>query len=70
MKAYRFELLVLDHENLGEGETTFLLENVKYLYPTIMSIQSKDMGEWDDDHPLNHRDTMKQTYDELFGGLK
>lgn len=70
MKAYKVELLVLDHQNLGEGEITFLLENVKYLYPSVMSIQSRDIGEWDDDHPLNHRDTVRQTYDELFGEPK
>jgi hypothetical protein len=67
MKAYKIELLVVDHENCGEDEIIFYLENVKYIYPSVMSIQSKDIGEWDDDHPLNKIDTAKQTYDDLFG---
>ena len=66
MKAYKVELLVLDHDNMGEGEITFLLENVKYLYPSVMSIESKDIGEWDDDHPLNQRDRCRQFYEKLF----
>jgi hypothetical protein len=32
-----------------------------------MSIQSKEIGEWNDDHPLNKTDTVKQTYEELWG---
>jgi hypothetical protein len=31
-----------------------------------MSIQSKEIGEWSDDHPLNKKDTAKQAYDELW----
>ena len=66
MKAYKVELLVLDHENVGKDEITFLLGNVKYLYPSVMSIQSKDIGKWNDDHPLNQRDQFQQFYEELF----
>ena len=66
MKAYKVELLVLDHEYVGEDGIVFYLENVKYLYPSVMSIQSKDIGEWDNDHPLNQRDQCRQFYEELF----
>lgn len=66
MKAYKVELLVIDHDDVGEGEITFFLEDVKYIYPKVMSIQSKDIGEWDDDHPLNQRDQYRQFYEELF----
>lgn len=66
MKAYKVELLVLDHENTGEDGITFFLENVKYIYPKVMSIQSKEIGEFEDDHPLNQRDQCRQFYEELF----
>lgn len=66
MKAYKVELLVIDHDDVGEGEITFVLEDVKYIYPKVMSIQSKDIGEWDDDHPLNQRDQYRPFYEELF----
>lgn len=66
MKAYKVELLVIDHNDVGEGEITFVLEDVKYIYPKVMSIQSKDIGEWDDDHPLNQRDQYRPFYEKLF----
>ena len=65
-KAYKIELLVVDFENTPEDEITYLLENVRHLYPSVMSIQSKDIDDWDDDHPLNKFDTMKQTCEEMF----
>ena len=66
MKAYKVELLVLDHNDMGEEQIEFLLENVKYLYPSVMSIESREIGEFYDDHPLNKMDTYKQAYKELF----
>ena len=65
MKAYKVELLVLDFENIGVCEETFELD-YDHLSTQVMSIQSKDIGEWDDDHPLNHRDKSKEFYNELF----
>lgn len=65
-KAYKIELLVVDFENTPEDEITYLLEDVRHLYPSVMSIQSKDIDDWDDDHPLNNRNTEKQAYKEMF----
>jgi hypothetical protein len=56
MKAYKVELLVLDLNNVGVNEST-LLYDLEYLFPKVMSVQSKEIGEWDDDHPLNKGDT-------------
>jgi hypothetical protein len=69
-KAYKIELFILDVEGLREEDVIYFLENVTYLDPKVMSVQSKELGEWYDDHPINKKDTFKQTYDELFGGLK
>jgi hypothetical protein len=66
-KAYKIELLVLDFEDISQEEIIYLIESIKYVDPTVMSIQSKEIDEWDDEHPLNKLDTMKQTYDEMFG---
>ncbi len=63
MKAYKVELLVLDHENIGVCKETFR-EDFEYLFPRVMSIQSKEIGEWDDDHPLNFGDI--EFYNNLF----
>lgn len=69
-KAYKIELFILDVEGIREENVIYFLENVKYLYPKVMSVQSRELGEWYDDHPINKKDTYKQTYDELFEGLK
>ena len=55
MKAYKVELLVLDHENIGVCEESFM-QDFEYFSPLVMSIQSKEIDEWDDDHPLNSGD--------------
>jgi hypothetical protein len=65
-KAYKVELLVIDLENLNEDDVKYFLENVKYLYPMVKSIQSREIGEWSDDHPLNLVDTHDQAYKDLF----
>jgi hypothetical protein len=67
MKAYKVEVLVLGFEDMSEDDIVYFIENIKHLYPTVMSIQSKEIGEWNDDHPLNKTDTIKQTYEELWG---
>lgn len=55
MKVYKIELMVLDHENFGQEEIEYIIRNIKYLHPSIVSIDSKDIGEWTDDHPLNKK---------------
>ena len=68
MKAYKVEVLVLDHECVGEDEIVYSLKNAEYIHSKVMSIQSKEIGEWDDDHPLNRRDeTCRKYYEHLFG---
>ena len=63
MKAYKVELLVLDHENIGVCAETFK-EDFEYVSSRVMSIQSKEIGEWEDDNPLNCGD--REFYNKLF----
>jgi hypothetical protein len=69
-KAYRIELLVIDHDELGSEEIVELLENHKYpnycISPKIMSMDERDIGEWTDDHPLNKSDTQEKYYNKRF----
>lgn len=66
MKAYKLEILVLDHEGIGLDEIRSLIENAKYVYPSIIKVQEAEIGEWDDDHPLNSRETAQKACEELF----
>ncbi len=57
MKAYKIELLVIDHDECGGDEIAGHIENVNYpndcISPNVLSIKEADIGEWHDNHPLN-----------------
>lgn len=61
MKAYRIVTYVTDHEDIGIDEILYLMDN-KHLYLMTGAISEIDIGEWDDDHPLNQMDTDVEKY--------
>lgn len=69
MKAYKVELLVIDFDEVGE-EIKTIIEDQKYpnycISPSVMNMQSVDIGEWDDSHPLNKKDKKKDFYQQIF----
>lgn len=70
MKAYKLEVLIIDFEDVGESDIKGLIENTKYpnwcISPDVKNIVSADIGEWDDNHPLNKRETCDIEYKRLF----
>ena len=51
----------MDFDELGEDEIRALLENTRYPNHAlemmkVVNVQSKELGEWEDDHPLNSTD--------------
>lgn len=70
MKAYKLEILVVDHDEIGEREIRMVLENTKYpnrcISPITMNSIEADIGEWHDGHPLNRRMTILDEYNKLF----
>lgn len=74
MKAHKVTLLIIDHDDVA-GEAPDALKNyieqARYpnhcLYPHVKSIETRDIGEWDDDHPLNKNATHDAEYQRLFG---
>jgi hypothetical protein len=70
MNVYKVEVLIIDHDDLGASEIQTIIENTRYpnhsLSPEVMSIESADIGEWHDDHPLNSYDTTRAEYNRLF----
>lgn len=64
--AFKVELLIINCENVKQEDLEYMLENVKYLYPKIMSIESREI-DFHDDHPLNkHGEVFDEAYRELF----
>jgi hypothetical protein len=57
MKAYLLTVLVIDHDKIGEAEVKSVLEDARYpnrcIGPLVQNIETFDIGEWSDDHPLN-----------------
>lgn len=70
MKAYKVEILIIDFDQVGAEDIKLLMEQVKYpnycLSPRVMNIKEADIGEWDDNHLLNHHDTMQAEYNRIF----
>lgn len=69
MKVHKITLLIVDLDELGAHEITWILENADYpndcISPCVMETESREV-EWTDDHPLNRKDTMRQAFEELF----
>lgn len=57
MKAYKVTLLVIDFDEIGEESIKDEIENARYgnrcISPSVMESAGVDIGEFDDDHPLN-----------------
>ena len=70
MKAYKLEVLVIDHDELGGEAIADTLRNTRYpnwcISPAVRRVQEADIGEWSDDHPLNRLDTAEAEYERLF----
>lgn len=71
MKAYRLEILVIDHDDVGLDVVTDAIEGARYpnrcIAPIIKRTKTADVGTWSDDHPLNKHETHDAEYRRLFG---
>ncbi len=73
MKAYKVTLLIIDIDEIGAEEIKDVIENVHYpnrcISPDVAQIESAEIGEWYDDHPLNRTDTSTAEWKRLFPSL-
>jgi hypothetical protein len=71
MKIYKIELTVIDFHDVGVHGVCDILENTNYpndcISPNVLSSRVADIGEWGDDHPLNHSGTAESEIERLFG---
>lgn len=70
MKAYKVTLLVVDHDKIGGAGIKDHIENMRYpnhcINPIVVDVEERDVGVWNDDHPLNQTMTMKREFREIF----
>lgn len=62
MKAYRIVTYVVDHEDMGLDAILDELDRSKWIAVRTGAIDEIDIGEWDDDHPLNQMSTDVEAY--------
>ena len=70
MQVMRIEVMVIDMDGLGAEAVKETIENQKYpnycISPEVKAIEVREIGEWSDGHPLNHRDKADAEYKRLF----
>jgi hypothetical protein len=57
MKAYKVELLIINHDNLSANDIISELEVISYpndcISQRVIGMKGADIGDWSNDHPLN-----------------
>ena len=66
MTAYKIEMIIVDFNGYGPEEVKLNVEQMRFYNPDILDIQEADIGEWDDNHPLNYKGTSKEEKLEYF----
>lgn len=64
-KVYKLEVMVIDHEMIGEEEIISLIESSRQISPDVIKAEMRDIGVWNDDHPLN-KIGSEEEYERLF----
>lgn len=71
MQVIKLEVMIIDTDGLGADEIKSVIENQKYpnhcISPNVRKIEVREIGEWSDEHPLNHLNTQELEYTRLFG---
>ena len=71
MQVIKLEVMIIDMDELGAEEIKSVIENQRYpnhcISPDVRKIEVREIGEWSDEHPLNHRNKQEEEYIRLFG---
>lgn len=63
-KAYKIEVVVIDHENFGPKGILDIINCVDDIMMSPFSVKVADIGEWTDDHPLNSSRGWNETVED------
>lgn len=73
MKVHVVTLTIIDLDDIGADEIKVVIENVNYpnrcISPDVVNIETADVGEWSDDHPLNDKRTATAEWIRLFPSI-
>jgi hypothetical protein len=66
-------LTIVDLDEIDAEEVKIVIENTHYpnrcISPDVVKIETADIGEWDDEHPLNNIGTAEEEWRRLFPSL-
>ena len=69
MKVYKVTLMIIDFDEVGD-DIKDIIENARYpnrcISPTVYGMESMDIGEWEDENPLNNHKEWKAEFRRLF----
>jgi len=72
VKVHKIELYVVDFDEVGATGTKETIENAMFpndcISPNVIDVQTVDIGEWHDAHPLNYTRTAEKEIRRLFAG--
>ena len=72
MKVHKITISIIDFDEVGEEDIRDIIENTRYpnhcISPDIKKFETRDIGEWDDEHPLNQTATCDKEFERLFVG--
>ena len=74
MQVHKIVLTVIDFDDVGAEGVRVTLEDAHYpnrcIAPSVMTVETRDCGEWRDDHPLNNKSTAADELARLFGAQR
>ena len=66
MKAYKIVLAFRDSDTPDDNYIELFLEYIANKPIEVMAIESRDIGEWSDDHPLNQKYPVRAEWQRIF----
>lgn len=70
MEVHKVVISIIDFDEIGAEEVKAVIENTRYpnrcISPSVESIETRDIGEWSDEHPLNNSKTAPAEMARLF----
>jgi hypothetical protein len=70
MQIHKITLTIIDFDEIGVESCRKVLENTKYpnrcINPKVCGIETREIGQYHDEHPLNFAATAQTEIDRLF----
>lgn len=66
MNLIKIVMYVVDFDNIGANDIKTIIDNNRYIHLFRFNSVVKDIGDWDDNHKLNLKDTSIKEFEEYF----